>query len=1281
MKNPNDGKGIPPTVRQKLAEIRREDRRVRLRVALLRTAAVFIAAMLVAMIVDWLAMLHNTGWRWTLTLDALGLAVVTFVLSILPLFRRRSLSSIARQADLAYPNLQERLLTLAEFEQSTDGNELRGSAAMLDKVRQQAEALSSGISPQSVVSRVELSRATRYMGVALAALALLFAVNFPQTKVLFERFWTPGTNITMTQLHAKSGDMVVGKGDDVSLEILASGKIPSVADISIRTSHRKETVTVPRLVNEAKFVYALSAVNDSFEYRARAGDGETAWHKVTVQDRPRIADVRLHIVPPAYSHLPTVDEAALPRQTRALEGSQMEVTFKADQPLRSMELQFADGSAVPITESGDHTYRFSTTLTNTITFKPVLTNLYQLDNSAKPTCQINVYQDQPPTVSVLSPNNEITARPDDKVKVDFEARDDFGIAKAEMVVMIKSETNTTSITLPIPLTQEEAGARKIRKQVELDLAKFNLKQGQELAYVVRVTDTKENAAQAASDPSSASKDTSSPEQSPAKSASAKTDQKPNGNLAQSSKSPAANKAEANKNANASQAQANNSKPNEAKPSESKPGDGQKHIAMNAPPPKPKEASDDPQGAKRPQDNMSRRVLDVAQSCTCQPMKIVVDQWGRSFEGQVREKLEIAIDPVIKRLDSLLGQAQESVEGAMTAGLSPAQNGSMENAKDNLRQADAAVSDLKKLCHGTPYAFVSLQLDDIREAHMTPARHELGAVALETTSQKADLKHAQQGDFQIKTAREKLANLTKTYESVKRDTKVADAMQRLAKMHQIFLEDTQAMLGSSKPTLNPMQRKVAEVSDDYTAKMQKLLEEKKKILDELAKILADDPRMLRRFLDVEQLEGTTLRDQMTLLNQRQQALAGQSALWNSLPATNHGPFLDALLISQAGEQKEVTEMTSQMLEKMVTWAPLGVALDKEPFAGLRNHAAEAARWATEAAKLNSPETLTASLTSASNALDQLRQLQAALPGLEWITESKENVSVFEANRLNDTAALITRQSGWIKKMQSIRAGDFAQAAQVDQHRLLLDTTTLGEKLDATAISVGHLSPEIQAKADELTATMRQQILPAESSATDAFGRNAVPKAYEHQSVATNAFARGEKQFDDLLHLIIAKIDAEPPPTDPGANKSLEQILAMLKEEQKACEKLGIPCRPINVQVLKDWMKPGSCSNPGSAQARAAQTQAGQAKLKAEQTRKNAKDLVLAKIEELPKAEHVRAPKSGPKPPPSSWNTLVSKLGDELRQGRDNVPPEQYRQAIEQYFSTIAEKPAENDGGTK
>ena len=48
--------------------------------------------------------------------------------------------------------------------------------------------------------------------------------------------------------------------------------------------------------------------------------------------------------------------------------------------------------------------------------------------------------------------------------------------------------------------------------------------------------------------------------------------------------------------------------------------------------------------------------------------------------------------------------------------------------------------------------------------------------------------------------------------------------------------------------------------------------------------------------------------------------------------------------------------------------------------------------------------------------------------------------------------------------------------------------------------------------------------------------------------------------------------------------------------------------------------------------------------------------------------------------SDWNRLVSKLGDDLRQGRDKAPPEQYRRAIEQYFSQISRVVAESEETT-
>jgi hypothetical protein len=290
-------------------------------------------------------------------------------------------------------------------------------------------------------------------------------------------------------------------------------------------------------------------------------------------------------------------------------------------------------------------------------------------------------------------------------------------------------------------------------------------------------------------------------------------------------------------------------------------------------------------------------------------------------------------------------------------------------------------------------------------------------------------------------------------------------------------------------------------------------------------------------------------------------------------------------------------------------------------------------------------------------------------------------VFAANRLNESADLVTKQSGWIKKMDALRDGDFAQSAEVDQHRLALDTAALSEKLDAATPSVAALSTEIQAKSDQLLHTVQKQVLPEETRAVDALARKTMKDAATRQEGANTAFAQAETQFDDLLRLIVAKLDSAPPPTDPGSNPTLEEMLAMLKDEKKAAEELGIPNRPINVQLMTDWLRQSSQQAGGQAQrqSRSAQSRAAQQRARdssartaraSDQAARNARNQAAALVRGGA-AVAGNNNEGGPKAPSNSWNTLASKLGDELRQGRDTVPPEQYRQAIEQYFNSISE----------
>src|SRR5258708_3457802 len=63
---------------------------------------------------------------------------------------------------------------------------------------------------------------------------------------------------------------------------------------------KQEDLKIPSQADRpAAFVQRLHA-EESFQYRVRAGDGQTKWHSVTVVEFPALADVRFTIVPPAY---------------------------------------------------------------------------------------------------------------------------------------------------------------------------------------------------------------------------------------------------------------------------------------------------------------------------------------------------------------------------------------------------------------------------------------------------------------------------------------------------------------------------------------------------------------------------------------------------------------------------------------------------------------------------------------------------------------------------------------------------------------------------------------------------------------------------------------------------------------------------------------------------------------------------------------------------------------------------------------------------------------------
>ncbi len=1394
---------LPASLVTRLDEVRRREASLGLTAGLIDALSLFLVALFFALVIDWASTLFSTSVRSTLTYLALGVGGTALVLlTILPRLRQRTLPELAASVDRSVPDLEERWETVTRLNASDDPESITGSKFLFERVVAESVEKSRHVDAERVVPARRLRKHEWLLAAALGVNAVLFLIDPAQAWVLVKRFCAPTAPVSLTQIKATSGDLAVPRGEPVRLQATLTGRLRDKAELFLRNPQGQVT-TVALSPNEAEgkqFVHAIDAADEAFAYRFRAGDGQTEWHDVSIYDRPRLTGVELRLTPPEYTHLPAITKSELPTSLRAVEGSQLEVSFSVDQPLGRFDLQLGPDSLqalAPKTEDPLH-YVFRTKLEKTLRLTPVFVSQHGLSNLRPPSCQVIVYPDRPPGVTIVSPDREISLRPSDQVSVEFAARDDFGVVRAELVAFVgdqpdmknavvlppqsakgtnqknasgatgaatetkqantkddKAQTSSQqnpneqktgkaanepgstsahpdksaaqqdksaaepdskpqsengskappqTVVIPIPLGAQ-SGEKNVRGKIKLDLRQFHLKQGQQLQYMVRVFDSHSaqsngqsygdasKSAESKAKGQEANKNQATNAARPASrpaSAADSAKKSSSGRVAQTGKregSAARKNSQMADAADRKQPFPNNPNRDTAKSAASQSASSQSQQASTAKKTAPQDKNQgEMTGAAPPPDSMPRRQLDVdSQSTASSTMKIHIDQYAGSFEGQQRRKLELAIDPVLKELDAALAKAIEElrpISEAFSEGRKPAD----EEAKKSLRGADtqiargqSLVADLVQKSEGTPYAFIGLQLVDITELHISPARLDVKSAKSDSPDRK---NHVQNAEVHLTRAREMLADLTRKYESVKRDLKLADDMQRIKTMYQVFLENTMAFLASNRGTLNPKNRKMAELEldEEFLKQYRELAQEWEKTLAELAKVLAKDPRLLARYMSLSRRRVDTLRDQLTLLNLRQQELlvsvkqlsgeapaepaAGQKpgeSEPDKHPLSPQEQTAAAIRAVQAALARDLGEIASETItvqEDLSTWMPQKTKEDQKT-AALRQQSEKISSLATAAAMaVANPK---ADKSAAGKQVDALAtELKSFEGALSKLANDEDSAMTGAVNRrLARVRKLQQLTATWQQKNAHVAANRHNRVLEMDQHRLSEDTLALTGKLETANAQLAGLPDDILTLADEVKDAMRYDVLVEQMSAELGLRDGNLATAKAHQQKAIEGFTRAEERFNKLIDRVIEEQDKVPPQVPDLDNvqlPTLEELLARLESEADLAELLGIPDRPNNLQALRDWLM-----RSGSGQGTGAGALQGRARL-LEQARRDA----LRAAREAQKS----TPRARPMATAAHWNTLGSRLEDAVRQGRGSMPPRQYRRAIERYFELIS-----------
>jgi hypothetical protein len=645
-----------------------------------------------------------------------------------------------------------------------------------------------------------------------------------------------------------------------------------------------------------------------------------------------------------------------------------------------------------------------------------------------------------------------------------------------------------------------------------------------------------------------------------------------------------------------------------------------------------------------------------------------------------------------------------------------------SAEKHTVEAQRIIDALEQRSKGTPYAFVGLQVVEIGLAHVEPARNDFWkAIEANDGDRAASVRDALQ---HLTRARELLNDLRGRFERTRREFQLAESIEQAKKMYQVYVENSLALLQTQDSDPDRYNRKMAqfELDDEYLKRLKEVLEMRAELQAELARILGDDPRLLRRFMDSLRNRSNNLREELAGLVERQIELNREVRAWAAADEAERPQIAHMLLLRHAFRTTPIASAAGKLQERYETWLPLNRDADD---AGLSSTTQLIQDTATAAADLNAtaqrfivvaqqgaatpavaddvkagaaenseavagkePDATnpsTAMLADAQQLHDQLGKLDVALRQIAARRDDQESAG-FAANRLVDTRRLIADNSAWLRQMKAHEAGIYPAAAEVEQYRLAMKTDELAGKLGSIEQSLagmlqredGSLPEPIANKARDFLGTLDREASPNQLAAVYALHSNALPRTTERQQAAGVALGKAEKQYDDLMKLAIAELDKLPvqdPVSDLLDDPTLDQLLAQLEQELQLQELLGIPTRPSNLRIIYDWMMPGSNGAAGAGGQSMVANQVRQDEQRARdrlnQTYRRAIARALKESEDLPKVEIAKSTEL------SDWNRLISKLGEDLRQGRDKAPPEQYRRAIEQYFSQISREGFEPD----
>jgi len=389
---------------------------------------------------------------WVLTVAAFGIGVWHVWKA---LTTRRTQEAIAARIEQVFPQLDNRLINVVQFEAAGAFDPIRGAYL------RQGVPNWNVVQPEGMRDREKHKRA--YIALATAALLLLapFCWTGASWGNALARILNPfSQRAPITVAHILSvapGNGSVVNGSPLTISLTAAGRRGQTISIDFWPSDDSPyTVRLGQLSGDKSedFSYLAAKVSSDMDYRVRAGDATSDRFHIKTVSPLSYSRIDVTVTPPKGFDTPVQHLNGITDQVAAPLGSQLSLVVLGNRPLTHSFISMAGSPAIPLTSSDDgKSYAGGMPIRQEGAL--FVTSDAEGGENVTASMRVQLAQDLPPVIRVISPQGRGVLGVGAVPVIQFEATDDFGLTKVAIEQVDNSAANVAaSQDVPGKVVQE-----------------------------------------------------------------------------------------------------------------------------------------------------------------------------------------------------------------------------------------------------------------------------------------------------------------------------------------------------------------------------------------------------------------------------------------------------------------------------------------------------------------------------------------------------------------------------------------------------------------------------------------------------------------------------------------------------------------------------------------------------------------------------------------------------------------------------------------------------------